>query len=48
MFYAKDILGNKVCARCGVGNKALTKDHFIPKSCRLWVDEEILQVIRNL
>lgn len=39
MFYAKDYEGNKICARCGV-KKALTKDHFIPKSCRMRVNEE--------
>ena len=40
MFYAKNIYGNKICARCGNMSDMLTKDHFIPKSCRLPVNEE--------
>lgn len=40
MFYAKDSLGNKICARCGVAGVKLTKDHFIPRACKMPVDGE--------
>lgn len=40
MFYARDCFGNVICARCGARNVVLTKDHFIPKSCRMLVNEE--------
>lgn len=40
MFYAKDYFGNVICARCGMRNVVLTKDHFIPKFCRMRVNEE--------
>ena len=40
MFYAKDYFGNVICARCGMQNAVLTKDHFIPRSCRMRVNEE--------
>lgn len=39
MFYAKDQTGDTRCARCGKYDD-LTKDHFIPKSCRMTVNEE--------
>lgn len=38
MFIAKNNFGDKICARCGRIIK-LTKDHFIPKSCRMTVNE---------
>ena len=40
MFIARNIYGEKICARCGVENVPLTKDHFIPKSCGLNVNED--------
>ena len=40
MFVARNIFGNKICARCGKGNVSLTKDHFIPKSCGMNVNGE--------
>lgn len=41
MFYAKDVLGNIIiCARCGATKEVLTKDHFVPRSCRMRVNEE--------
>ena len=39
MFIARDENG-KICARCGMMNEKLTKDHFIPKSCKMNVNEE--------
>ena len=38
MFVARDGGGNEVCARCGKQDK-LTIDHFIPKSCKMTVNE---------
>ena len=40
MFIARNIYGEKICARCGAGYIPLTKDHFIPKSCKMNVNEE--------
>lgn len=40
MFIARNIYGDKICARCGQMCERLTKDHFIPKCCRLTVNEE--------
>lgn len=40
MFVARNGCGEKICARCGAVNVLLTKDHFIPKSCRMTVNEE--------
>ena len=39
MFIAKDKLGNEICAHCGQMSK-LTRDHFIPKSCRMNVNHD--------
>lgn len=39
MKIAKDEHGYSICARCGKRD-TLTKDHFIPKSCRMTVNEE--------
>ncbi len=40
MYVAKDKDGNEICARCGRKSLFLTKDHFIPKCCRMSVNEE--------
>lgn len=40
MFYVKDSMGNVMCARCGVSGIPMTKDHFIPRACRMPVDGE--------
>lgn len=37
MLIARDRNGFKICARCGRATD-LTKDHFIPKSCRMDVN----------
>lgn len=39
MFIARNENGN-ICARCGRQNVKLSKDHFIPKSCKMNVNEE--------
>ena len=39
MFFVKNEKGEYICARCGCGGK-ITKDHFIPKSCGMTVNEE--------
>ncbi len=39
MFIVKNACGEKICARCGRVS-VLTKDHFIPKSCRMMINEE--------
>ncbi len=39
MFVAKDVMGFERCAKCGTYDK-LTIDHFIPKSCKMTVNEE--------
>ena len=38
MFVVKDVMGYERCARCGKCEK-LTIDHFIPKSCKMTVNE---------
>ncbi len=38
MFIVYDGAGEEVCARCGEHGK-LTIDHFIPKSCKMTVNE---------
>ena len=40
MFIARNEHGSKICARCGRMNAVFTKDHFIPKSCKMNVNEE--------
>lgn len=39
MFFVKNEKGEYICARCGCGGK-ITKNHFIPKSCGMTVNEE--------
>lgn len=38
MFVIKDVMGYERCAKCGKQEK-LTVDHFIPKSCKMTVNE---------
>lgn len=40
MFFAKNEIGEKICARCGSLDAPLTKDHYIPKVSKMNVDEE--------
>ncbi len=39
MFVVRNSYGKEICARCGKVS-FLSKDHFIPKSCRMMVNEE--------
>ena len=39
MFIVSDKSGNHLCARCGRKSE-LTIDHFIPKSCRMTVNND--------
>lgn len=40
MLVATNEAGYTICARCGKIGERLTKDHFVPKSCRMNVNEE--------
>lgn len=39
MFIAKNQFGDDICAHCGQMS-VITKDHFIPKSCRMNVNHD--------
>ena len=38
MIKARDNFGFQICARCGKIGEKMTKDHFIPKSCKMNVN----------